>query len=253
MDCLAGVCQDISNFLSKLYQENWALRFEKVYKDHIKRSNTISEGRSFSMWDKGSQCSGRDYIFLSHHADKEIDLRAPETQFWSNQLLMDDTYTEFFKYIDYQLMMGLPFLARIYRLSLDPMKPELPAQTQWTTSFHAPLWDNLKIGPPTEHGVHTRKGCESFQLTPAERGTKGYKLSMTLPYRNIEYLIKPSKTLFMDGSFKSAHLGDLTRCSRCQQKREAKEKSEAARQMKESIPPCHHCRQSPCACSGWHA
>ena len=62
---------------------------------------------------------------------------------------MTDTFTEFFKYIDYQMMLGLPYLAQVYRLSIDPTKPELPPQTHWTTSFHAAKWGELRMGPTT--------------------------------------------------------------------------------------------------------
>ena len=61
---LGGVCQDISDFLVKLYGKNWAMRFETVYEDHSERLLILSEGKSLSRrycFDQRPPCFGRDY------------------------------------------------------------------------------------------------------------------------------------------------------------------------------------------------
>ena len=181
------------------------------------------------MYSLRQSCFGRDYSFLSHY-DGEIHLRDQSQDFWSDSLLMCDTYTELYKYIDYQMMMGLSYLARIYRLSLDPTKPELPPQTYWAKSSNPPMSNKLRMGPMTRLKHSRQDPCEGFRLTPIEAWSKGYELSLMFAGWGAEhgFVIKPSKPVFADGSFKPIHMGGPTPCFRCKRMRKELEERDAA-------------------------
>lgn len=224
----------MSDFLVKLYGNNWATRFETVYKDHSERSLIISEGKSLSRrdtYDQHRYCFGRDYSFLRHYPDEEIHLGDRTMDFWSDPLIVVDTYTEFYKYVDYQLMMGLPYLAHVYRLSSNPTNPELPPQVHWTTSFCAPNGGELRMGPMIKFSEYVPDTCENFQLTPIEGGAKGYYLSLIFNYGfdPCRYEIRPSEPVFTDQSFKPTRMGSLTACSPCKRELEKLEGDEKKR------------------------
>ena len=200
----------------------------------------LSEGKSFSRnsrHDQSQRCSGRSYATLSCYKGKEIYFGDRTKDFWSDSLLMIDTYTEFYKYIDYQMMISPPYIAQIRRLSLGPTEPDLPPQVPWTTSFYPPTASPLDMGPMTTLNHSLQDPCEDFRLTPIEAGSKGHELSLMFADWREEYgfVIKPSEFVFTDGYFKPTHMGGPTAFSRCEGKREELVEREAARIRKAKI------------------
>ena len=204
MDRFRSVYKDLSSFLAKSYKHIWTLSFKDVYMNHVNRSNTLKEEK---QWPKEDwPYSKFNYCIYSPH--KTDPLESADDGFWSDPIVAYDTYGDFFKYVDYHMSMGVPFLARMYRLSLDPHFFDFPEQTFWTESFFPQAYDKL-------HGGYAqiRDTCDSqlYLLQPCtcEAESRGYVLYLTVPSTGGEYLVKSSDCLFTDTDFEPPHLGNL--------------------------------------------
>ena len=193
MKQLVHVYRDLSSFLGKLYEDDWARPFYVNYKYYSMLSQDLQDGRPMTR-----------YRFFGPRYDRKTT--GPE--FWSDRDVIHDTQCDFYRYIGYQMSKGLPHLAQMYRLSLKPGPKDYPVQKYWTDSFFTAAFSTLDYGRPEIWITPRFKG---FLLEPLEEGKKGYKLSITAPSSRGHYVLQVAEPLFADEEFKPAHLGSLAK------------------------------------------
>lgn len=206
MVCLRNVYRDLSSFLAGLFRNCWPEEFCKVYMKHSQRFDTLCQGELYSKhdWPYGKF----KYIIYPPAGSPEAPRVDSIGSFWSNKEVVYDTQGEFFKYIDYQMSMGLPYVARMYRKDLASGFTAWEAQHYRTNSFFTEAFNN--VGRCYATLRDTAKGL-GFMLEPVEEGAKGFHLTMTVPSSVDDYFVRSKEPIFTDGEFTPLYLGNLTR------------------------------------------
>ena len=206
--CLCSVYRDLSSFLAGLFHDCWPEEFCKVYKNHSQRSDLLCQGETFAEEDWSY--SNFAYIIHSPGVYPEVQ-EAHEnasSSFWSSKQVVYDTHGEFFKYIDYQMSIGLPYLGHMYRMSLADDFSAWEAQDYRTDSFFPQAYDAFGMGHATLRITAKNQG---FRLEPVEEGAKGYHLTITVPTSGDDYFARSKEPIFTDGDFTPLRMGNLRR------------------------------------------
>ena len=212
-----SVYKDLSSFLAKLYEHNWALSFKDVYINHVNRSKALVEGKQWSKEDWPYSA----FNYVIHSPEKTDPLTSADDGFWSDSIVAYDTYGHFFSYVDYHMSLGVPFLARMYRLSLEPNFSDFPEQTFWTKSFFPQAYDKLHGGYAQ---IRDKCGDQLYLLDPCtcEAHCKGFVIYLEVPSTGGEHLVKSEDCLFTDTDFEPPHLGNLEFVEKCADDKEPK-------------------------------
>lgn len=206
--CLCSVYRDLSSFLAGLFHDCWPEEFCKVYKNHSQRSDALCQGKTFP--EKDWPYSNFAYIIHSPGVSPEVEKahEDPSSSFWSSKKVVWDTHGEFFKYIDYQMSIGLPYIAHMYRMNLANDFSAWEAQNYRTDSFFPQAYDAFGVGHATLRITARNQG---FILEPVEEGAKGYHLTITVPTSGDDYFARSKEPIFTDGDFTPLHMGNLMR------------------------------------------
>lgn len=166
---LYNVYTDLSSFLGELYEQNYVRSFAGVYKNRPEQEEEVVE--------------------------KPWKITCPPPS------VADTTHNHFYRFVEYQMSLGLPFLVDIYRRSLETTHWEdLPVQKLWTQSFLSKA-SSIWFFPGTGG---------SFELTPVEDGKKGYRLELVVRSSSDDYKLDFLDPIFTEAEFKPTDMGDLT-------------------------------------------
>lgn len=191
---LVNVYRDLSSFLGKLYEEDWARFFHDNFKHYSKYSQDLIEGRPMTRYKHFHPNHSRQFFNYDH---------------WSDRKVVQDTQCDFYQYIHYQMSLGLTHLAEMYRLSLKPKPVVYPVQKYWTDSFFTCAFQETQYRRFGQPDVCLYGLNNAYLLEPLEGGKDGYKLTITVPSTKGHYLLQVAKPLFADEEFKPTHLGRI--------------------------------------------
>ena len=191
---LVNIYRDLSSFLAKIYEENWARIFDENYRYYTKFSQDLREELPMTTY----------HIVYPGYG---MNIVAPE--YWSHRKVVHNTHCDFYRYIDYEMSKGLPHLAHMYRLSLESDLPDYPVQKYWTDSFFTNTFRERTYGQPE---LCCSTWCKGYFLEPPEEGKNGYRLFITVPSTKGDYLFRAAEPLFVDEEFQPTHLGSLSSC-----------------------------------------
>lgn len=180
------------------------MRFKDVYINHVNRSKALIEGQ---QWSK-QEWPYSEFNYVIFSPDKTDPLNYAEDGYWSDSIIAYDTYGDFFKYVDYHMSLGVHFLARMYRRSLDVNFSDYPEQHFWTKSFFPQAYDKLH---ESQTQIRDTCGDQLYLLEPytCEAGRKCFVLYLTVPSPGGDYLVKSDNCLFTDPDFEPPHLGNF--------------------------------------------